>query len=111
MKYFKNITPYVPMALDQMVSHSGRQIASKAIINNEHTEVRFFSFAKGESIDKEYYEMDTLFWVIEGSLKVLYKDNDEAIVSTGEMVALDADIEYGVEALTDTKVCTILAKA
>ncbi|WP_070000632.1 cupin [Cellulosilyticum sp. I15G10I2] len=111
MKYLKNIMPYVPVALDEIVTHTGSKIASKALINSEHTEIRFFSFAKGESIDKEYYEMDTLFWVIEGSLKVLYKKDNETIVHTGEIVALEADIDYGVEALEDTKVCTILVKA
>lgn len=111
MKYLKNIEPYKPIALEDIVEHTGRQIASKALINNEHTEIRFFSFAKGESIDKEYYPMDTLFLMIEGSLKVLYKDADEVTINAGEMIALEADIDYGVEALTDAKVCSMLVKA
>ena len=31
----------------------GKGIASKALIDNEHTEIRFFSFPKGTSISKE----------------------------------------------------------
>jgi quercetin dioxygenase-like cupin family protein len=111
MRYLKNIVPFVPIALGEMVTHTGNKIASKALINNEHTEIRFFSFAKGESIDKEYYEMETLFFIIEGSLKVLYGEHDEKIVNTGDMIALEADINYGVEALTDTKMYTVLVKA
>lgn len=31
----------------------GKAIESKALIDNEHTEIRFFSFPKGGSISKE----------------------------------------------------------
>ena len=70
MKYLKNIEPYKASNLKDFVAHTGRKIASKAIIDNEHTEIRFFSFAEGEDIDKEYYEKETIFMVLEGSLKV-----------------------------------------
>ncbi len=110
MKYLKNITPFVPIALDEIITHTGNKIASKAFINNEHTEIRFFSLAKGESIDKEYYQMETLFFIIEGSIKILYKENDEVIINKGDVIALDSDIDYGIEALVDTKMYTVLVK-
>lgn len=111
MKYLKNIKAFTPIAMDSIVEHAANKIASKALINSEHTEIRFFSFAKGESIDKEYYEMETLFFIMEGSLKVVYKDDDEVIITKGEIIALEADIEYGVEVLEDTKAFNILVKA
>ena len=67
------------------------------------------SLPKG--IDKEYYEKETIFWVLEGSLKVLYNEEDEIIVNEGEMVCLESDINYGVKALSTCKVCNILVKA
>ena len=84
MKYFKNINPYEVLPINGIVSHRGNQIASKALINNENVEMRVFSLAKGESIDKEYYEMETLFIMIEGSIKIVYKENDEVIIKTGD---------------------------
>lgn len=111
MKYLKNIEPYKTNNLKEFVTHTGCKIASKAIIDKENIEIRFFSFAEGEDIDKEYYEKETIFMVLEGSLKVLYNENDEIIVNEGEMVSLEADINYGVKALKPCKVCNILVKA
>lgn len=110
MKYLKNIEPYKVSNLKDFVAHTGRKIASKAIIDNEHTEIRFFSFAEGEDIDKEYYEKETIFMVLEGSLKILYNESDEIIVNEGEMICLESDINYGVKALKTCKVCNILVK-
>jgi len=103
MKYLKNIKPFEP-------SHTGNKIASKALISNENVEIRFFSLAKGESIDKEYYEMETLFIMIEGSMKVLYKEHDEVILKKGDIVALESDIDYGIEVLEDSKMYNILVR-
>ena len=110
MKYFRNIKPFEPTSMTDMIEHTGNKIASKALIDNEHTEVRFFSYEKGESIDKEYYEMETLFIMIEGRAKILYNENDEIIINKGDIVAMESDINYGVEAVTDVKLFNILVK-
>lgn len=111
MKYLRNIEAFKPIPMNEMINHTGNKIASKALIDNDNTEIRFFSFAKGESIDKEYYEMETLFVIIEGSCRVLYNENEEVLLNKGDIVALEADINYGVEALTDVKLFNILVKA
>lgn len=110
MRYLRNIKPFEPMAITEMINHSGKSIASKALIDNDNTEIRFFSFPEGESIDKEYYEMETLFIMIEGSAKILYNENDEAVINQGDIIAMEANINYGVEALTDVKLFNILVK-
>lgn len=53
MKYLRNIKPHEVIKITDMINHSGKSIASKALIDNDHTEIRFFSFPKGESISKE----------------------------------------------------------
>ena len=68
MKYLRNIKPHEVIKITDMINHSGKSIASKALIDNDHTEIRFFSFPKGESISKEYYEMETLFVMLEGKM-------------------------------------------
>ncbi|AGF58555.1 MULTISPECIES: hypothetical protein [Clostridium] len=110
MKYLRNINPFEPIKMKDMVNHSGNKIASKALVDNDKHEVRFFSFAKGESIDKEYYEMESLFIVIEGEAKVVYKENSEAVIKEGEIFALEADIQYGIEAVSDVKLLNILIR-
>ena len=110
MKYLRNIKPFEPIFMSDMIQHIGNKIASKALIDSEHTEIRFFSFAEGESIDKEYYEMETLFIMIEGSAKILYNENEEVIINKGDIVAMESDINYGVEALTNVKLFNILVK-
>lgn len=111
MKFLKNIKPYEPVAIADIIKHTGNKIASKALIDNENTEIRFFSFAEGESIDKEYYVMETLFFIIEGKVKILYGEIDEIILSQGEMIALESGINYGIEALSDAKLFNILVKS
>lgn len=111
MKYLRNIEPFKAISMNEIISHTGNKIASKALIDNDNTEIRFFSFAKGENIDKEYYEMETLFIIIEGSCKILYNENEEVLLNQGDIVAMEADINYGVEALSDVKLFNILVKA
>ncbi|MCR1955658.1 cupin [Clostridioides mangenotii] len=111
MRYLRNIKPFEAIAMTDMISHTGNTIASKALIDNDNTEIRFFSFASGESIDKEYYEMETLFVMIEGSAKVLYNESDEAVINKGDIIAMEANINYGIEALTDVKLFNILVKS
>lgn len=111
MRYLRNIKPFEAIAMTDMISHTGNTIASKALIDNDNTEIRFFSFASGESIDKEYYEMETLFVMIEGSAKILYNESDEAVINKGDIIAMEANIDYGFEALTDVKLFNILVKS
>ena len=108
MKYLRNIKPHEVIKITDMINHSGKSIASKALI--DHTEIRFFSFPKGESISKEYYEMETLFVMLEGSAKIVYNKDDEKVINPGDIIAMESDIEYGVEALTDVKLFNILVK-
>ena len=111
MKYLRNIKPFEPIEMQNMIKHTGNKIASKALIDNDNTEIRFFSFAEGESIDKEYYEMETLFVMIEGSAKIVYNENDAVIINKGDMIAMEADINYGIEAISDVKLFNVLVKA
>lgn len=110
MKYLRNITPFKAINMADMIKHSGSKIASKALIDDNNMEIRFFSFADGESISKENYEMETLFICIEGSIKVVYNENDEIILNKGQIIALEANVDYGLEALEDSKIFNILVK-
>jgi len=55
--------------------------------------------------------METLFVMIEGRAKIMYKESDEVIINAGDIIAMESEINYGVEALTDVKLFNILVKA
>lgn len=54
--------------------------------------------------------METLFVMLEGSAKIVYNKDDEKVINPGDIIAMESDIEYGVEALTDVKLFNILVK-
>lgn len=110
MKNFKNIDPYIIVSANDFVKHSGNKISSKAIVDKESLEVRFFSASKGEVIDKEIYNEETIFFCLKGSLKILYKESGQVILGENEMLALESGIAYGIEAVEDTKYFNILVK-
>jgi mannose-6-phosphate isomerase-like protein (cupin superfamily) len=46
--------------------------------------------------------------VLTGRFKVVFGEDAEAVVSPGEMFALEAGTEYGIEALEEGKLISIL---
>ncbi len=52
MKYLRNIKPFEPIKMKDMISHSGNTIASKALVDNEKHEVRFFHMQKEKALIK-----------------------------------------------------------
>lgn len=110
MKVIKNIEPFLPVAIEGIIDNSPNTIASKALCSTEHTDVRFFSYAKGESISKEHQEEDSLIYVFEGKLKIVYNRDDEQVVSQGELIVLPSNVPYGIEVLEDAKSFNVLVK-
>lgn len=111
MRFLRNIPSVTPVVMTEMIEHTGPQIASKSLINDSQKEIRFFSFAKGEDIDKETFEMDTLLIILAGSFKVVFDDRGEAVVKNGEMIGIGAGTPYGIEALEEGKLMSILVAA
>lgn len=110
MKVIKNIEPLMPVSINEMIENSEHTIASKAICSTENSDIRFFSYAKGESISKEHQEEDSLIYVYEGKLKILYNENDEKVVNKGELMVLPGNVDYGINVLEDSKSLNILVK-
>ncbi len=110
MKVMKNIEPFIPVSIGSMIQNSPHTIASKGVCATENTDVRFFSYARGESISKEHQEEDSLIYVYEGALKIVYHQHEEQIVKQGEMVVLPSNVSYGIEVLEDSKSLNILVK-
>lgn len=110
MEFYKNIMPYKVINYNDFVNHSGNKISSKAIIDRKDVEMRFFSAAKGEIIDKEIYNEESFFFCMSGELKIIYDDNKELILSSGEMMVLERNVYYGILAIEDVKYFNVLIK-
>ena len=55
--------------------------------------------------------METPFVMLEGRAKIVYNKDDEKVINRGDIIAMESDIEYGVEGLSDVKLFNILVKA
>lgn len=108
MKVIKNISPIIPTRINDIVKNGSNTIASKALCRTESTDIRVFSFAKNESISKEFQEQDSLIYVFEGEIKVQYNKDEEVTVKAGEIIALPTNLDYGIYATENSKVLNIL---
>ena len=108
MEYLRNIEPYKALDMMDFVVHQGRRISSKALIDNESLEIRFFSTSAGEEIDKERYEFESIFVCIGGRLKMMFNDNDETVLRPGQMIAFEKGVDYGLVTLETSSYYNIL---
>jgi quercetin dioxygenase-like cupin family protein len=108
MEFLRNIEPYKAMDIADFVVHKGNRISSKAIIDNESLEIRFFSASAGEEIDKERYEFESIFICIVGCLKMVFNENDEIILNPGQMIAFEKGVDYGLKTLKTSSYYNIL---
>lgn len=113
MKVIKNIEPTTAINILDVISNNPGSIASKAICATENTDIRFFSYAKDESISKEFQEEDSLIYLIEGELNIQYDEDGEEkekLLKSGELIVLPSNVNYGMYANQDSKSLNILVK-
>lgn len=113
MKVMKNVNPLSAQKMSDIVSNNPGAIASKAVCTTDSTEIRFFSYAKDESISKEFQEEDTMIYLIEGQIKIQYDEDGEAkeaLLNSGEFIVLPSNLNYGMYANQDSKSLNILVK-
>lgn len=113
MKVMKNIEKITPMQIGEVVKGKSGAITSKAICATDNTDIRFFAYSKGESISKESQEEDSMIYLLEGEITILYDEDDnkkEITLKGGEFIVLPSNLNYGMEAKEDSKSLNILVK-
>lgn len=113
MRVMKNIDSLTPIRIDEVVRSKEGAITSKAICATDNTDIRFFSYSKGESISKESQEEDSMIYLLEGEINILFdKDNEkkEQSLKAGEFIILPSELNYGMYAVEDSKSLNILVK-
>lgn len=113
MKVMKNIDKISPMKIGEMVRGKDGAITSKAICATENTDIRFFAYSKDESISKESQEEDSMIYLLEGKITIIYDEDNqkkEITLNGGEFIVLPSNLNYGMYADEDSKSLNILVK-
>lgn len=113
MKVMKNIEELTPTKIGEVVEGKAGAITSKAICATDNTDIRFFAYSEGESISKESQEEDSMIYLLEGDINILYDEDDkkkEITLKGGEFIVLPSNLNYGMYANKDSKSLNILVK-
>lgn len=108
MSYIKNIEPGINK-LEDIISIKRFQVISKALVNNDNTDIRFFSLSKGETIRNETYPMDTLILCLNGVLKAI-EEGEEYVLHEKELKLIEMGRVSSLEAIEDTIMLQIMVK-
>ena len=95
MESLKNI-PEIPTSLRKLISIQPGQIISMALSKNEKVSITLFGIAEGESISEEAYAADTLYYILEGEMLLLF-DTNKCILKTGDCIAVPAGTLHAIE--------------
>lgn len=113
MKVMKNIEAITPIKIGEVVRSKSGAITSKAICATDNTDIRFFSYSKDESISKESQQEDSMIYLLEGKINILYDEDGEKkeeLLKGGEFIVLPSNLNYGMYAVEDSKSLNILVK-
>ncbi len=113
MKVMKNVEAIKPLKIGEVVRSKEGAITSKSICATDNTDLRFFSYSKGESISKESQQEDSMIYLIEGEIEILYDEDGEKkqlTLKSGEFIVLPSELNYGMSATEDSKSLNILVK-
>lgn len=79
---------------------------SRPVLDNGYSKVVQFSFVKGKELQKHVTSSDILVLVLEGHIR--FRAEEEVELKTGEMVALEKEIEHSIVALENSVVLVMM---
>ena len=85
----RNLNEKKAESLNSLVEIKPHQVVSMALSKNEHANITLLAFADGEDLSEEIYPQDTLYFVVEGSMDVISKE-DSIPVSAGQVIKVPA---------------------
>lgn len=85
----RNLSEKKAENLNLLVEIKPHQVVSMALSKNENANITLLAFAAGEDLSEEVYPQDTLYFVIEGTMTVVSKE-DSIPVSAGQVIKVSA---------------------
>ena len=85
----RNLSEKKTENLNSLVEIKPHQVVSMAVSKNENANITLLAFAAGEDLSEEVYPQDTLYFVIEGTMTVVSKE-DSIPVSAGQVIKVSA---------------------
>lgn len=102
----RNLSETKAENLNSLVEIKPHQVVSMALSKNENASVTLLAFADGEDLSEEVYPQDTLYFVIEGTMIVVSKENSIP-VSAGQVIKVSAGKPHRLSAQKAFKIMQI----
>lgn len=110
MELLRNLPTEAPEALASLISmHPGR-VVSRALSRSKHCRMTLLAFAAGESVSEERYPGDTLYFVLEGEMPVVFGNSIQRIAA-GQCLAIPAHTLHAVGGASACKLLQITLEA
>lgn len=106
MDLLRNIPTDAPMNLADAIHSKPGQVISMALSKSDHTQMTLLAFGKGEGVSEETYFGDTLYYILEGSMKLTEGEN-EILLHAGECIAIPAKTLHAIYGVSDFKILQI----
>ncbi|HIW22111.1 MAG TPA: cupin domain-containing protein [Candidatus Dorea intestinavium] len=106
MDLLKNIPTDAPMNMTEAIHSKPGQVISMALSKSDHTQMTLLAFGKDEGVSEETYFGDTLYYVLEGTMK-LSEGEKEVLLNAGECIAIPAKALHAIYGVTDFKILQI----
>ncbi len=106
MHTIKNISMETPTQLASLVEPKPHQVVSMALSNSDKVHVTLFSFADGEMVSEEKYEVTTMYYLLEGETQIT-RDGTTYRLKAGDVLAVPAHVLHEVGGLSSFRMLQI----
>ncbi len=93
---FQNI-PSEPILMKDLIEIVDKQVLSAGLFDDENINISVFGFADLENISEEKYGGEVLFYIIQGSCRIKFKDS-EVSLNQGEVYKVKPDTLHEIHA-------------
>jgi len=99
---FKNLPLNEAKKLEELIEVENNQVISMAIAKGNNVQAMLLGLSKGELISDEEYFGDTIYYIIDGKIKVI-KNGLEIILNKNDILMVSEHEIHALEIEEDTK--------
>ena len=106
MDALRNLPTDSPQLLAELLPCKKGQIISMSLFQKDNLQMTLLSFGAGESISEELYFGDTMYYVLEGRVKLCFAEQ-EHMLHSGQVLAVPAQTLHALIAQESFKLLQI----